>query len=152
MVILTIAAWLYARHRAVKGKYPIKLLGPVPRGFKNIGAPHIDQKLLTALAPDLPLATIVLLLEHIAISKCELLVRSNVPIHCLTFSFTAFGRINNYKIDPNQELIAIGVTNTVGSVFHAYPATGSFSRVIPFTDQQSTRYNSRACMSVCLEV
>lgn len=40
----------------------------------------------------------------------------------------AFGRINNYKINPNQELIAIGVTNTIGSVFGAYPATGSFSR------------------------
>jgi sodium-independent sulfate anion transporter 11 len=40
----------------------------------------------------------------------------------------AFGRINNYKIDPNQELIAIGVTNTVGTAFGAYPATGSFSR------------------------
>jgi len=41
---------------------------------------------------------------------------------------SAFGRINNYKIDPNQELIAIGVTNTVGTLFGAYPATGSFSR------------------------
>lgn len=41
---------------------------------------------------------------------------------------TAFGRLNGYKIDPNQELIAMGVTNTVGSVFGAYPATGSFSR------------------------
>lgn len=36
--------------------------------------------------------------------------------------------MNNYKVNPNQELIAIGVTNTIGSVFHAYPATGSFSR------------------------
>ena len=40
----------------------------------------------------------------------------------------AFGRINNYKIDPNQELVAIGVTNTIGTIFGAYPATGSFSR------------------------
>lgn len=36
--------------------------------------------------------------------------------------------MNNYKINPNQELIAIGVTNTIGTVFSAYPATGSFSR------------------------
>lgn len=36
--------------------------------------------------------------------------------------------MNNYKINPNQELIAIGVANTIGSVFHSYPATGSFSR------------------------
>lgn len=40
----------------------------------------------------------------------------------------AFGRVNGYKINPNQELIAIGVTNTVGTCFGAYPATGSFSR------------------------
>lgn len=40
----------------------------------------------------------------------------------------AFGRVNGYKINPNQELIAIGVTNLVGTVFSAYPATGSFSR------------------------
>jgi len=41
---------------------------------------------------------------------------------------SAFGRVNGYKIDPNQELIAIGVTNTIGTLFGAYPATGSFSR------------------------
>lgn len=43
-------------------------------------------------------------------------------------NIVAFGRLNGYKINPNQELIAIGVTNTVGSCFGAYPATGSFSR------------------------
>ncbi|PPQ64651.1 hypothetical protein CVT26_002741 [Gymnopilus dilepis] len=110
IVTLTIAAWLYCRHRKSKsGKYPIKLLLTVPAGFKHVGQPHIDKKLLTALAPELPVATIILLLEHIAISK-------------------SFGRLNGYKINPNQELIAIGVTNTVGSCFSAYPATGSFSR------------------------
>ncbi len=41
---------------------------------------------------------------------------------------SAFGRVNGYKINPNQELIAIGVTNLVGTCFAAYPATGSFSR------------------------
>ena len=40
----------------------------------------------------------------------------------------AFGRVNGYKINPNQEFIAIGVSNTIGTVFSAYPATGSFSR------------------------
>lgn len=39
-----------------------------------------------------------------------------------------FGRINDYKINPNQEFIAIGVTNLIGTFFHSYPATGSFSR------------------------
>ena len=39
----------------------------------------------------------------------------------------SFGRINNYQINPSQELIAIGVTNIFGPFFGTYPATGSFS-------------------------
>jgi sodium-independent sulfate anion transporter 11 len=110
LIILTIAAWLYTRHRKSKsGKYPIKILQTVPRGLKHVKQPHITHALVSALVGRLPIATIILLLEHIAISK-------------------SFGRRNNYKINPNQELIAIGVTNTVGSCFGAYPATGSFSR------------------------
>jgi sodium-independent sulfate anion transporter 11 len=50
-----------------------------------------------------------MLIEHIAISK-------------------SFGRINNYTINPSQELVAIGVTNLLGPFLGAYPATGSFSR------------------------
>ena len=41
----------------------------------------------------------------------------------------AFGRVNGYKINPNQEFIAIGVSNTIGTVFSAYPVTVSFSRL-----------------------
>ncbi|KIY67713.1 sulfate permease [Cylindrobasidium torrendii FP15055 ss-10] len=110
IIVLTIASWLYTRHRrSAAGKYPIKILQEVPSGFRHVKQPEIDPELLTALAGQLPIATIILLLEHIAISK-------------------SFGRLNGYKINPNQELIAIGVTNTIGSVFGAYPATGSFSR------------------------
>ena len=52
---------------------------------------------------------IVLLIEHIAISE-------------------SFGRVNNYIINPSQELVAIGITNILGPFLGAYPATGSFSR------------------------
>lgn len=35
LVILTIASWLYTRHRkTAKGAYPIKILQTVPRGFQ----------------------------------------------------------------------------------------------------------------------
>src|ERR1041384_2389721 len=66
-------------------------------------------KTISAYASDLPAAIIVLLIEHIAISK-------------------SFGRINNYTINPSQELVAIGFTNVFGPFLGAYPATGSFSR------------------------
>ncbi|KAG1841343.1 sulfate transporter family-domain-containing protein [Suillus tomentosus] len=110
VIVLTLASWLYCRHRkTASGNYPIAILKTVPSGFQNVGAPVIDSELVKALGPHIPVATIILLLEHIAIAR-------------------SFGRINGYKINPNQELIAIGVTNTLGTIFHAYPATGSFSR------------------------
>ena len=39
----------------------------------------------------------------------------------------AFGRQNNYKIDSDQELIAVGMTNLLGVFFSSYPTTASFS-------------------------
>nr|CAG8505355.1 8490_t:CDS:2 [Entrophospora candida] len=92
-----------------QSKNPFKILKDVPSGFTHIGVPGLDSDVLRQIAPYLPGVTIILILEHIAIAK-------------------SFGRINNYRITPSQELIAIGVTNFIGSFFGAYPATGSFSR------------------------
>lgn len=70
ILILTIAAWLYCRHRKTAHGYPIKILQNVPRGFQDVGPVKIDSALVGAFAPQLPVATIILLLEHIAIAKC----------------------------------------------------------------------------------
>jgi MFS superfamily sulfate permease-like transporter len=87
IVVLTLASWLYTRHRkSKKGTYPIKILGPVPRGLKAVGTPHIDHRLLSALAPKIPVATIILFLEHIAIAKCKPVRR--VTLRYLLISFT----------------------------------------------------------------
>lgn len=40
----------------------------------------------------------------------------------------AFARQNNYRINPTQELLAIGIANIASSFVSAYPVTGSFSR------------------------
>jgi len=53
------------------GNFPIKILKDVPAGLKHIGRPFIDSELVSAMAPELPVATIILFLEHIAISKCK---------------------------------------------------------------------------------
>ncbi|KAJ6086598.1 hypothetical protein N7467_005512 [Penicillium canescens] len=85
------------------------LVGNVPRGFEHAGVPVLTGDVIKLFLPKLPACVIVLLIEHIAVSK-------------------SFGRVNNYTIDPSQELIAIGVTNLLGPFVGAYPATGSFSR------------------------
>ena len=71
--------------------------------------PTVNKTIIKEFASKLPVAVIVLLIEHIAIAK-------------------SFGRVNNYTIDPSQEMVAIGVTNLLGPFLGAYPATGSFSR------------------------
>ena len=109
IIIFTVASRVWLGHYSNPKKYPISVLLNVPRGFKHIGQPNLNPTLLSDLAPQLPVSVVVLLLEHIAIAK-------------------SFGRLNNYKINPNQELVAIGVTNLVGPCFGAYAATGSFSR------------------------
>jgi sodium-independent sulfate anion transporter 11 len=71
IIVLTLASWLYTRHRKnKKGQYPIKILNKVPAGFQHVGLFTPDTELVSALGGQLPVATIILLLEHIAISKC----------------------------------------------------------------------------------
>ena len=86
-----------------------QVIGKVPRGFQNAAVPQLDARIIKTFANKLPAAVIVLLIEHVAISK-------------------SFGRVNNYTIDPSQEMVAIGVSNLLGPFLGAYPATGSFSR------------------------
>lgn len=116
ILLYIMISWLV--HRNIKGlhnakndlkKARFKILGKVPRGFQHAGAPKMNTEILSAIAPDIPVTIIVLILEHIAISK-------------------SFGRINNYVINPSQELVAVGFTNVLGPFLGAYPATGSFSR------------------------
>lgn len=86
-----------------------QVIGSVPRGFQHAVVPQVDTRIIKSFANKLPAAVIVLLIEHVAISK-------------------SFGRVNNYTIDPSQEMVAIGVSNLLGPFLGAYPATGSFSR------------------------
>ncbi|KAJ3568520.1 hypothetical protein NP233_g5664 [Leucocoprinus birnbaumii] len=110
ILVMTIAAFLYCRKRAdTEGDYPIQILKSIPPGLQHVGLPRVNGAIASALAPQLPVATVILCLEHIAISK-------------------TLGRMNGYKINPNQELVASGVANTVGACFGAYPCSGSFCR------------------------
>jgi sodium-independent sulfate anion transporter 11 len=114
ILLYTLISWLVNRHHRGVGsqkhhKPKFSILSTVPRGFKNAAVPTINTSIIRSFTSQLPATIIVLLIEHIAISK-------------------SFGRVNNYTIDPSQEMVAIGVTNLLGPFLGAYPATGSFSR------------------------
>ena len=107
ILLFTMISWLVNKDRRANPAF--KILKDVPKGFQNMGVPVINSTIVGTFTSNIPVTVIVLLIEHIAISK-------------------SFGRVNNYVINPSQELIAIGITNIFGAFFGAYPATGSFSR------------------------
>ena len=47
---------------------------------------------------------------------------------------------HGYKIDPNQELRALGLANITGSFFQSYPTSGGFSRTAVNESPSSNRY------------
>ncbi|KAI5920047.1 sulfate permease [Camillea tinctor] len=107
ILLYTMISWLVNMNRRKNPAFSI--LKDVPRGFQHAEVPTVNSSLISAFAGELPATVIVLLIEHIAISK-------------------SFGRVNNYKINPSQEMVAIGVTNVLGPFLGGYPSTGSFSR------------------------
>lgn len=109
ILLYILISYLVNRNVTDAKKAKFKILGPVPSGFQHTGAPVMSKRVIDAVLPDLPVTILVLIIEHIAISK-------------------SFGRINNYIINPSQELVAIGFSNVLGPFLGGYPATGSFSR------------------------
>ncbi|KAI6093332.1 sulfate permease [Hypoxylon rubiginosum] len=107
ILLYTMISWLVNMHRREKPAFAI--LGDVPRGFQHAAVPTINSDIISSFIGELPATVIVLLIEHIAISK-------------------SFGRVNNYTINPSQEMVAIGVTNVLAPFLGGYPSTGSFSR------------------------
>ncbi|KID88036.1 sulfate permease [Metarhizium guizhouense ARSEF 977] len=107
ILLYTMISWLVNMHRR---EHPLfRVLGTVPKGFRNAAVPELSSNVVSHFGSHLPATVIVMLVEHIAISK-------------------SFGRVNNYSIDPSQEMVAIGMTNILGPFLGAYPSTGSFSR------------------------
>ncbi|THX11519.1 sulfate permease [Aureobasidium pullulans] len=113
ILLYTMISWLVNRNipriHKKNSLSKFKLLGTVPRGFKHAAVPTITTDIIKVFASEIPASVIVLLIEHISIAK-------------------SFGRVNNYAIDPSQELVAIGVSNLLGPFLGGYPVTGSFSR------------------------
>lgn len=88
----------------------VKIVGEIPKGLPNFKVPNFDVKVLVDLFPLALTLSFIAFLEAISVAKAIEL------------------KHNDYKVIPNQELIALGLGNIVGSFFQTYPATGGFSR------------------------
>lgn len=118
--LVVTAASLVALSWEVSGHHVFTITGQTARGLPPFRPPPTSDvtangtvvsfgELVEGFGGGLALIPFMGLLESIAIAK-------------------AFASQNDYRIDANQELLAIGVTNVMGSFVSAYPVTGSFGR------------------------
>jgi len=90
--------------------YGVKIVGEIPKGLPAFKMQHLDIETLKELAPIALTLALIAFMEAISVAKA---IES---------------KHNNYKVNANKELIALGLGNIVGSFFQTYPSTGGFSR------------------------
>ncbi len=88
----------------------VDIIGEIPKGLPDFRIPSFDKKVMMDLMPIALTLSFIAFLEAISIAKA-------IEV-----------KHTEYKVIPNQELIALGMGNLIGSFFQTYPATGGFSR------------------------
>ena len=90
--------------------YGVKIVGEVPEGLPSFKVPGIDYSRISELLPIAITLSLIAFMEAISVAKA------------------VEEKHSYYKVDSNQELIALGTSNIIGSFFQSYPTTGGFSR------------------------
>ncbi len=91
-------------------QFGVKIVGEIPKGLPSFTMPSFSKDVVVDLLPAALTLAFIVFLEAISIAKAM------------------EAKHTDHKVIPNQELIALGMSNIVGSFFQAYPASGGFSR------------------------
>uniref|UniRef100_UPI0040471348 SulP family inorganic anion transporter n=1 Tax=Roseivirga sp. TaxID=1964215 RepID=UPI0040471348 len=97
----------------------VKIVAEIPSGLPQLIWPDFSLDAFRQLAPLAGTLALISFIEAYSIGKAM------------------ESKERTYKIIPNQELIALGLSNIVGALFQAFPATAGFSRT-------AVNYNSGA--------
>uniref|UniRef100_A0A3P9JNM6 Si:ch211-117c9.2 n=1 Tax=Oryzias latipes TaxID=8090 RepID=A0A3P9JNM6_ORYLA len=118
-LIYVIGATIIIHFCGVREDYLIDVVGEIPSGLKAPRTP--DVTFFSQLIGDAIAVAIVSYAITISLGK-------------------TFALKYGYKVDSNQELIAVGLSNTIGSFFQCYAVTASLSRSLV---QESTGGNTQ---------
>ncbi|WP_378184959.1 SulP family inorganic anion transporter [Aquimarina sp. W85] len=88
----------------------IAIVGEIPKGLPSFEMPTIAYSRVSELVPIALTLALIAFMEAISVAKA------------------VEERHAEYEVDANQELIALGTANIIGSFFQSYPTTGGFSR------------------------
>ncbi|MCT4580070.1 MAG: sulfate permease [Flavobacteriales bacterium] len=111
--------------------YGVKIVKDIPEGLPGFSIPTIDMKFFSELFTLAATLALIAFMEAISVAKA------------------VEERHDDYKVDPNQELIALGLGNIVGAMFQSYPTTGGFSRTA-VNDESGARTNMAAVISAAV--
>ena len=105
---VVVAGMLAARFLSLEAQ-GVSLLGEVPQGLPSLGLPLVSRRELNDLLP-LALASFVLgAVETSAIGRM-------------------FGQKHGYRLEANQELLAMGVANLAAGIGRGFPVSGGMSQ------------------------
>jgi high affinity sulfate transporter 1 len=87
----------------------VALLGQVPQGLPTPGLPALSRADLNAMLPIAFAAFVLATVETTAIGRM-------------------FGQKHGYRLDPNRELLAVGVANLCAGLGRGFPVSGGMSQ------------------------
>jgi SulP family sulfate permease len=89
----------------------VPLVGQIPSGLPPFSAPNISWLVIQELALPAFLIALIGFIESVSVGK-------------------TLGAKRRQRIDPDQELIGLGVANTAAAISGGFPVTGGFSRSV----------------------
>ncbi len=111
----------------------VEIVGDIPSGLPLISIPHIDQGSMVSLLPIAFTIAFIGFMQSIAVAKA------------------IQKKHKNYTIVANNELIALGMANILGSMFKAFPVTGGLSRSA-VNDQSGAKSGMASIISALLVI
>ena len=107
IAVLIGSLWVYFSQQNQQG---VAVVGDIPEGLPSFSLPIVDWLTIKQLFPIAFTIAIVAYMEAISVAKA------------------IQGKHKSQELNPNQELLALGASNMIGSLFQSYPTTGGFSR------------------------
>ncbi|XP_067382164.1 solute carrier family 26 member 6-like [Channa argus] len=118
-LIVVVFSTIIVHYGGLISKFGVSVVGGIPSGFQAPFAPY--SNLYAEIAGSAIAVAIVSYILNISLAK-------------------TFSRKYGYKVDNNQELIAVGIGNLFGGFFQCYSVTASLSRSLV---QESTGGNTQ---------
>jgi SulP family sulfate permease len=129
LVVIGIAACYFFRF----DNLGVEVVGEIPAGLPDFTVPNINAETVFNVWPIALAIALIGYLEAISIGKA---LEEKTGLE---------------TVDSNQELVALGFSNVLGSFFQSFPVTGGFSRSA-INYQAGTKTNFGALFSVLLIV